>query len=86
MFKISDVSKKYERGLFFERFLNYLWCKFHINNFSIVSVTRASFDWEFGGFLLFNFTVSKLFSPFTSCDALCSENEVVAIVTKLFSG
>ena len=48
--RVRLVSKKYERGLFFERFLNYLWCKFHINNFSIVSVTRASFEWEFGGF------------------------------------
>jgi hypothetical protein len=37
---------KYERGIF----LNYLWCKFHINNFSIVSVTRASFEREFGRF------------------------------------
>ena len=45
------VSRKYERGLFFERFLNYLWCKFHINNFSIVSVTGASFEWEFGSIL-----------------------------------
>ncbi len=60
------VSRKYERGLFFERFLNYLWCKFHINNFSIVSVTRASFEWEFGGFFYStlpsqNFLVDQLF-------------------------
>ena len=45
------VSRESERGLFFERFLNYLWCKFHINNFSIVSVTRASFEGEFGSIL-----------------------------------
>ena len=68
---------------FFKTFKNYLCCKFHINNFSIVSINGKQRFNEFERFLYSNLPSQNFLLVQRFCYDVCCENIKKLIVTKL---